>query len=94
MPASSRASQASTASSVAWRALAAQSAQASRASARRRSRASSRRVPWRGVSTRSVDDLVRAMGMEGISRSRISRLRAEIDGRVRDFLARPIKGSA
>src|SRR4051812_1380969 len=45
-----------------------------------------------GISTRSVDDLVRAMGMEGISRSQVSRLCAEIDGRVRDFLSRPIEG--
>jgi len=27
-----------------------------------------------GISTRSVDDLVRAMGMEGISKSQVSRL--------------------
>ena len=45
-----------------------------------------------GVSTRSVDDLVRAMGMEGVSKSQVSRLCAEIDDRVRDFLARPIEG--
>jgi transposase-like protein len=45
-----------------------------------------------GISTRSVDDLVRAMGMEGISRSQVSRRCAEIDARVRDFLARPIEG--
>ena len=45
-----------------------------------------------GISTRSVDDLVRAMGMEGISKSSVSRLCAEIDERVRDFLARPIEG--
>jgi putative transposase len=45
-----------------------------------------------GISTRSVDDLVRAMGMEGISRSQVSRLCAEIDERVQDFLARPIEG--
>jgi putative transposase len=45
-----------------------------------------------GISTRSVDNLVRAMGMEGISRSQVSRLCAEIDERVRDFLARPIEG--
>jgi transposase-like protein len=37
-----------------------------------------------GISTRSVDDLVRAMGMEGISKSQVSRLCAEIDGRVQD----------
>jgi transposase-like protein len=45
-----------------------------------------------GISTRSVDDLVRAMGMEGVSKSQVSRLCAEIDDRVRDFLTRPIKG--
>ena len=45
-----------------------------------------------GISTRSVDDLVRAMGMEGISKSQVSRLCAEIDGRVQDFLRRPIEG--
>ena len=45
-----------------------------------------------GISTRSVDDLVRAMGLEGISKSQVSRLCGEIDGRVQDFLARPIEG--
>src|SRR4029078_9172868 len=45
-----------------------------------------------GISTRSVDDLVRAMGMEGVSKSQVSRLCAEIDERVRGFLARPIEG--
>ena len=45
-----------------------------------------------GVSTRAVDDLVRAMGLDGISKSQVSRLCAEIDGRVKDFLARPIEG--
>jgi putative transposase len=45
-----------------------------------------------GISTRSVDDLVRAMGMEGISKSQVSRLCAEIDERVQTFLARPIEG--
>jgi hypothetical protein len=33
-----------------------------------------------GISTRSVDDLVRAMRMEGISKSQVSRLCGEIDG--------------
>ncbi len=47
-----------------------------------------------GVPTRSVDDLVRAMGMEGISKSQVSRLCAEIDGRVQDLLSRPIEWSA
>ena len=45
-----------------------------------------------GISTRSVDDLVRAMGMEGISKSQVSRLCGEIDERVQTFLARPIEG--
>src|SRR5467141_343576 len=45
-----------------------------------------------GVSTRSVDDLVKAMGMSGISKSQVSRLCEEIDDRVKAFLARPIEG--
>jgi putative transposase len=45
-----------------------------------------------GVSTRSVDELVKAMGMSGISKSQVSRLCAEIDGRVNAFLNRPIEG--
>jgi transposase-like protein len=45
-----------------------------------------------GVSTRSVDDLVKAMGMSGISKSQVSRLCAEIDEKVKAFLARPIEG--
>ena len=45
-----------------------------------------------GVSTRSVDDLVRAMGMSGISKSQVSRLCAEIDEKVKAFLSRPIEG--
>jgi putative transposase len=45
-----------------------------------------------GISTRSVDDLVKAMGMSGISKSQVSRLCEEIDGRVKMFLSRPIEG--
>jgi transposase-like protein len=53
-----------------------------------------------GISTRSVDDLVKAMGMEGISKSqacpersrRDSRLCGEIDEWVQTFLNRPIEG--
>ena len=45
-----------------------------------------------GISTRSVDDLVKAMGMSGISKSQVSRLCAEIDERVKAFLDRPIEG--
>src|SRR5689334_20235947 len=45
-----------------------------------------------GISTRSVDDLVKAMGMTGISKSQVSRLCEEIDERVKAFLDRPIEG--
>ncbi|KEC70692.1 transposase [Rhizobium leguminosarum bv. phaseoli CCGM1] len=45
-----------------------------------------------GVSTRSVDDLVKAMGMSGISKSQVSRLCEEIDEKVKVFLDRPIEG--
>ncbi len=45
-----------------------------------------------GVSTRSVDELVKAMGMSGISKSQVSRLCTEIDERVNAFLSRPIEG--
>ncbi|SET47863.1 Transposase (or an inactivated derivative) [Oceanicella actignis] len=60
-----------------------------------------------GISTRSVDDLVKAMGREGsgnrpvdrfpdergMSRSQVSRLCAEIDERANAFLSRPLEGS-
>ena len=45
-----------------------------------------------GISTRSVDDLVQAMGMSGISKSQVSRLCEDIDVRVKAFLDRPIEG--
>ena len=45
-----------------------------------------------GVSTRAVDDLVRAMGGTGASKSQVSRLCAEIDERVQAFLTRPLEG--
>lgn len=45
-----------------------------------------------GVSTRSVDALVKSMGMSGISKSQVSRLCEDIDGRVKTFLERPIEG--
>ena len=38
-----------------------------------------------GVSTRRVDDLAKAMGIEGISSSEVSRVAAELDGRVTEF---------
>jgi putative transposase len=46
-----------------------------------------------GVSTRAVDDLVKAMGASGISKSQVSRLCQEIDERVNAFLARPLEGA-
>src|SRR6478735_220099 len=45
-----------------------------------------------GISTRSVDNLVKAMGASGISKSQVSRLCEEIDERVKAFLERPIEG--
>jgi len=45
-----------------------------------------------GISTRSVDDLVKAMGMDGISKSQVSRLCEDIDTRVNTFLNRPLEG--
>ena len=45
-----------------------------------------------GVSTRSVDDLVRAMGATGVSKSQVSRLCEEIDAQVKVFLDRPLEG--
>jgi len=45
-----------------------------------------------GISTRSVDDLVKALGMDGISKSQVSRLCEELDEKVGAFLERPIEG--
>lgn len=46
-----------------------------------------------GVSTRSVDELVKALGGTGISKSEVSRLCQEVEGRVREFLERPLEGN-
>lgn len=46
-----------------------------------------------GVSTRNVDELVRALGMAGISKSQVSRLCAELDGEVERFRTRPLAGA-
>ena len=43
-----------------------------------------------GVSTRRVDDLVKAMGIDGISKSEVSRMAAELDARVAEFRHRPL----
>jgi putative transposase len=45
-----------------------------------------------GISTRSVDDLVKALGMSGVSKSQVSRLCGELDERVGAFLNRQIEG--
>jgi putative transposase len=44
-----------------------------------------------GVSTRRVDDLVKALGMEGISKSQVSRLCAGLDAEVERFRTRPLR---
>ena len=46
-----------------------------------------------GISTRSVDDLVKAMGAGGMSKSQVSRLCMEIAERVDAFLSRPLEGA-
>jgi putative transposase len=46
----------------------------------------------RGVSTRKVDELVKALGMAGISKSQVSRLCEELDEEVARFRERPLEG--
>ncbi len=46
-----------------------------------------------GVSTRKVDELVKALGMTGISKSRVSELCEELDEEVERFRSRPLEGS-
>jgi transposase-like protein len=45
-----------------------------------------------GVSTRKVDDLVKALGLDGISKSEVSRICAELDPVVEAFRTRPLNG--
>ena len=45
----------------------------------------------KGVSTRKVDDLVRALGLEGISKSEVSRLCQQMDETVQQFKERPLE---
>ena len=47
-----------------------------------------------GVSTRRVDDLVRALGITGISRSEVSRICAPLDAEVAAFRSRSLAGMA
>jgi putative transposase len=46
-----------------------------------------------GVSTRKVDELVKALGMGGISKSRVSELCEELDEEVERFRKRPLEGA-
>ena len=46
-----------------------------------------------GVSTRRVDKLVRQLGVEGMSRSQVSRLAKSLDAIVEDFRTRPLDGA-
>ncbi len=46
-----------------------------------------------GVSTRRVDKLVRTLGIEGISRSEVSRLAASLDEIVEAYRSRPLEGA-
>lgn len=46
----------------------------------------------KGVSTRKVDDLVRELGIDGISKSEVSRICKSLDSDVKAFLSRPIEG--
>jgi len=43
------------------------------------------------VSTRKVDDLVRALGLEGMSRSEVLRICAELDDAMERFRSRPLE---
>lgn len=45
-----------------------------------------------GVSTRRVDDLVQALGLQGISKSQVSRLCRELDAEVERFRQRRLEG--
>ena len=45
-----------------------------------------------GVSTRRVDDLIKALGCEGISKSQVSRICRELDVVVDGFMGRPLDG--
>jgi putative transposase len=45
-----------------------------------------------GISTRRVDDLVQALGMQGISKSQVSRMCGELDKEVESFRTRKLTG--
>ena len=43
-----------------------------------------------GVSTRRMDDIVRAMGIDGISKSQVSQMAKSLDAQVEAFRSRPL----
>lgn len=45
-----------------------------------------------GVSTRKVDDLVQALGLSGVDKSKVSRICKQLDAVVEQFRQRPIEG--
>lgn len=48
----------------------------------------------KGVSTRRVDGIVKALGIEGISSSQVSRMAKSLDAEVEAFRSRPLDGDA
>ena len=47
---------------------------------------------WRECPTRRVDDLIKALGCDGISSSQVSRICVQLDEVVESFLGRPLDG--
>ena len=47
----------------------------------------------KGVSTRRVDDLIKSLGCDGISKSQVSRICRDLDQVVENFLGRPLGSS-
>ena len=45
----------------------------------------------KGVSTRKVDDLVQALGLSGVDKSKVSRITKNLDELVQDFRHRPLE---
>ncbi len=52
-----------------------------------------REASIQGVSTRRVDDLVKALGLDGISKSQVSLLCQELDTEVERFRSRALEGT-
>ena len=45
----------------------------------------------KGISTRKVDDLVKALGLSGVDKSKVSRITKNLDELVQDFRQRPLE---